>query len=164
MDAASSKVKGRGTIRLVVSAQFKGLHLWWYEGCVCAYGTGSLHFWKDGINAEKYLQDSEQHMLPSRLFQERPCIFHQDNAKTHTAFFKTAWLYSRSPGAGLTCLKFRTFTNWKQLENHEMQITTKKRQVCWIARILHQIRVVNHSSPIDPATGLVSPQTFTDCC
>ncbi len=36
-------------------------------------------------------------MLPSRrrLYQGRPCVFQQDNAKPHTAAITTAWLRSR---------------------------------------------------------------------
>ncbi len=36
-------------------------------------------------------------MLPSRrrLFQGRPCVFQQDNAKQHTAAITTAWLSRR---------------------------------------------------------------------
>ncbi len=36
-------------------------------------------------------------MLPSRqsLFQRRPCVFQQDNAKPHTSAIATAWLRSR---------------------------------------------------------------------
>ncbi len=39
----------------------------------------------------------EQHMLPSiwRLFQGRPSVFQQDNAKPHTAAITTAFLRSR---------------------------------------------------------------------
>ncbi len=38
----------------------------------------------------------EQHMLPFRrhLFQGRPCVFQQDNAKPHAAAITTAWLCS----------------------------------------------------------------------
>ncbi len=41
-------------------------------GCMSACGMGSLHIWKGTINAERYIQVLEQHMLPSRrrLFQE----------------------------------------------------------------------------------------------
>ncbi len=51
-------------------------------GCMSACGMGSLHIWKGTINAERYIQVLEQHMLPSRrrLFQGRPCIFQHDNA------------------------------------------------------------------------------------
>ncbi len=46
-------------------------------GCMSACGMGNLHIWKGTINAERYIQVLEQHMLPSRrrLFQGRPCIF-----------------------------------------------------------------------------------------
>ena len=66
-------------------------------GCISAYGMGSLHIWKGTINAERYIEVLEQHMLPSRqrLFQGRPCIFQQDNAKPHTASITTAWLRRR---------------------------------------------------------------------
>ncbi len=41
-------------------------------GCMSACGMGSLHIWKGTINAERYIQVLEQHMLPSRrrLFQD----------------------------------------------------------------------------------------------
>ncbi len=35
-------------------------------GCMSACGMGSLHIWKGTINAERYIQVLEQHMLPSR--------------------------------------------------------------------------------------------------
>ncbi len=56
-------------------------------GCMSACGMGSLHIWKGTINAERYIQVLEQHMLPSRrrLFQGRPCIFQHDHARPHTA-------------------------------------------------------------------------------
>uniref|UniRef100_A0AAY4BIP7 Tc1-like transposase DDE domain-containing protein n=1 Tax=Denticeps clupeoides TaxID=299321 RepID=A0AAY4BIP7_9TELE len=66
-------------------------------GCMSACGMGSLHVWKGIINAEKYIQVLEQHMLPSRchLFQGRPCIFQQDNARPHSASITTSWLRRR---------------------------------------------------------------------
>ncbi len=64
---------------------------------VCAYGMGSLHVLEGTMNAERYIKVLEQHMLPSRrrVFQGRPCVFQQDNAKPHTAAITTAWLCSR---------------------------------------------------------------------
>ncbi len=61
-------------------------------GCISAYGMGSLH-----VLEERYIKVLEQHMFPSRqhLFQGRPCVFQQDNAKPHTAAITTAWLHSR---------------------------------------------------------------------
>lgn len=47
MDTMSFKIKKRGIIWLVVSAQFKSQHLWWY---------GSLHMWKGTINTERYIK------------------------------------------------------------------------------------------------------------
>uniref|UniRef100_A0A803JAZ8 Tc1-like transposase DDE domain-containing protein n=1 Tax=Xenopus tropicalis TaxID=8364 RepID=A0A803JAZ8_XENTR len=66
-------------------------------GCMSACGMGSLHVWKGSINAEKYIQVLEQHMLPSRrhLFQGRPCIFQQDNSRPHSASITTSWLRRR---------------------------------------------------------------------
>ncbi len=66
-------------------------------GCMSACGMGSLHIWKGTINAERYIQVLEQHMLPSRrrLFQGRPCIFQHDNARPHTASIITSRLRRR---------------------------------------------------------------------
>ena len=36
------------------------------DGCISAYGTGNLHIWKGTINAERYMQAFEQHVLPFR--------------------------------------------------------------------------------------------------
>uniref|UniRef100_A0A8C1ZAB2 Tc1-like transposase DDE domain-containing protein n=1 Tax=Cyprinus carpio TaxID=7962 RepID=A0A8C1ZAB2_CYPCA len=66
-------------------------------GCMSACGMGSLHIWKGSINAERYIQVLEQHMLLSRrrLFQGRPSIFQHDNARPHTASITTSWLRRR---------------------------------------------------------------------
>ncbi len=66
-------------------------------GCISAYGMGSLHVLESTMNVERFIKVLEQHMLPSRrrLFQERFCVFQQDNAKPHTAAITTAWLRSR---------------------------------------------------------------------
>uniref|UniRef100_A0A9J7WZK0 Tc1-like transposase DDE domain-containing protein n=1 Tax=Cyprinus carpio carpio TaxID=630221 RepID=A0A9J7WZK0_CYPCA len=63
-------------------------------GCVSALGKGNLHFCEGTINAEKYIEILEHNMLPSRrhLFQGRPCIFQQDNAKPHSAHITKSWL------------------------------------------------------------------------
>ena len=62
--------------------------------CDGARGMGNLHICEGTINAERNIQVSEQHMLPSRqrLFQGHPCLFQQDNAETHSARVTTAWL------------------------------------------------------------------------
>ncbi len=58
---------------------------------------GSLHVLEGTMNAESYIKVLEQHMLPSRrrLFQGRPCVFQQDNAKPHTAAITAASLHRR---------------------------------------------------------------------
>uniref|UniRef100_A0AAR2K5U3 Tc1-like transposase DDE domain-containing protein n=1 Tax=Pygocentrus nattereri TaxID=42514 RepID=A0AAR2K5U3_PYGNA len=66
-------------------------------GCVSAHGMSNMHICEGTINAKRYIQVLEQHMLPSkqRLFQGRPCLFQQDNAKPHSARVTTAWLHSK---------------------------------------------------------------------
>ncbi len=66
-------------------------------GCISAYGMGSFNVLEGTMNAERYIQVLEQHMLTFRqpLFQGRSCVFQQDNAKPHTAAITTAWLCSR---------------------------------------------------------------------
>ncbi len=59
-------------------------------GCISAYGMGSLHVLEGTMNAERYINVLEQHMLPSSR-----CEFQQDNVKPHTAAIRTAWLHSR---------------------------------------------------------------------
>ncbi len=80
-------------------------------GCMSVFGMGSLHIWKGTINAERYIQVLEQHMLPSRcrLFQGRPCIFQHDNARPHMA-----------------SLQSRSFTHRKHLAHHKEEDATKK--------------------------------------
>jgi len=68
-------------------------------GCISTHGTGNLHIWKGTINAERYIV-LEQRMLScvwmiDVVFQGRPYIFPQDNAKPHTASISTPWLHSR---------------------------------------------------------------------
>ncbi len=64
-------------------------------GCMSACGMGSLRIWKGTINAEKYIQVLEQHMLPSRrrLFQGRPCIF--QHFQHFPTSITTSWLRRR---------------------------------------------------------------------
>ena len=36
-------------------------------GCMSVHGLGSLHIWKGSINAEEYIEVSEQHLLPDNI-------------------------------------------------------------------------------------------------
>ncbi len=58
---------------------------------------GRLYVLEGTMHAERYIKVLGQHVLPSRrcLFQGRPCVFQQDNAKPHTATITTACLRSR---------------------------------------------------------------------
>ena len=66
-------------------------------GCVNTSGISNLHICEGTIKDEKYIQVLEQHMLPSKqhLFQGRPYLFQQDNAKALSARATTAWLRSK---------------------------------------------------------------------
>ncbi len=59
-------------------------------GCINAYNMGSLHVLEGTVNAERYIQVLEEHMLPSRR-----CVFQQNNAKPHSVAIITAGLHSR---------------------------------------------------------------------
>ena len=95
MDVVSSWPNRKRTIQIVISAKPPSVMVW---GCVSSHGImGNLHICEGTISAERYVQVLEQHMLPSkqRLFQRRPCLFIQDNAKPHSACVITAWLRSK---------------------------------------------------------------------
>ncbi len=53
-------------------------------GCISVYSMGSLHVLEGTMNAKRYINVLEQHMLPSRR------VFQKDNAKPHTAAITTA--------------------------------------------------------------------------
>ena len=116
------------------------------------YGVGSLHIWKDSIHAEEYMEVLEQHMLSSRqcLCQGRPCIFQQDNAKPDTATLHNSMASQESPGVELVWLRSRTFIYGKHLAHLKIKNPATKVQGCWAARILHQTRMGQHSSPETP--------------
>ncbi len=65
-------------------------------GCISAYGMGSFGRHYECWMVYKGFRATYS-MLPSRrhLFQGKPCVFQQDNAKPHTAAITTAWLHSR---------------------------------------------------------------------
>ncbi len=139
--------------------------------CISAYGMGSLHVLEGTMNAERYIKVLEQHMLPSRwcLFQGRPCVFQQDNAKPHSAAITTAWLHSR---------RVRVL-NWpacspdlSPIENIWCIIKWKIRQRCkgqrW-PRTLQQLetyirpRMGPNSNTKTPETHNLDAQTSSNC-
>ncbi len=89
--APDQRRKGSSSLLPATSPKPGSVMVW---GCVSALGKGNLHFCDGTINAEKYIEILEHNMLPSRrhLFQGRPCIFQQDNAKPHSAHITKSWL------------------------------------------------------------------------
>ncbi len=94
MDAVSSGLKRMKNFQRVISVCLKasisegmGVHTCIRYGQLACFGR---HY-------EWFIKVLEQHMHPSRwcLFQGRPCVFQQDNVKTHTTAITTAWLCSR---------------------------------------------------------------------
>ncbi len=89
-------LKRTRTTQVVISAQFRSLHLWWYgvawvRVAWAAYTSGKAPSMLKGYPS------SRTTYAPSRrrLFQGRPCIFQHDNARPHTASITTSWLRRR---------------------------------------------------------------------
>ncbi len=84
---------GHRVLRAKEEGDLPSLMVW---GCISAYGMGSLHILEGTMNAEGYIKVLEQHMLPfrRRLFQGRPCVFQQDNAKPYTAAITISYIGS----------------------------------------------------------------------
>ncbi len=95
-DAVSSGLKRRETFQRVISVQFKSQHLWWYGVHKCIR-YGQLACFGRHYECWKVYKGFRETYAPSRrrLFQGRPCVLQQDNAKPHTAAITTAWLRSR---------------------------------------------------------------------
>ncbi len=119
---------------------------------VCAYGMGSLHVLEGTMNAERYIKVLEQHMLPSRrrVFQGRPCVFQQDNAKPHTAAITTAWLCSRQVQV----------LNWPACSPDLSPIENTNSSA---AGNLYQARMGQNSNTKTPETHNLDAQTSSDC-
>ncbi len=89
--APDQRRKGSSRLLPATSPKARVCHGMGLCQCPC---KGNLHFCDGTINAEKYIEILEHNMLPSRrhLFQGRPCIFQQDNAKPHSAHITKSWL------------------------------------------------------------------------
>ncbi len=94
MDAVCSGPKKKRIIQTVTSNKSKSQGLSWYGVVSVPLAKLTCTSVMAPINAEKYIEILEHNMLPSRghLFQGRPCIFQQDNAKPHSAHITKSWL------------------------------------------------------------------------
>ncbi len=134
-------------------------------GCISAYGMDSLHVLEGTMNAERYIKVLKQHMLPSRwrLFQGRPCVFQQDNAKPHTAAITTAWLHSRrvrvlnwpACSPDLSPIENIFIIKWK--------IRQKTTTNSSAAGNLYQARMGPNSNTKTPETHNLDSQTSSNC-
>ncbi len=94
MDAVCSGPKKKRIIQTVTSNKSKSQGSVVVWGCVSALGKVTCTSVMAPLMLEKYIEILEHNMLPSRrhLFQGRPCIFQQDNAKPHSAHITKSWL------------------------------------------------------------------------
>ena len=68
-------------------------------GCMSAQGVGSLHFINGTVNAVRYQNILEEHILPSIRNLQSPggeYIFQQDGAACHTARSVKTWLQANN--------------------------------------------------------------------
>uniref|UniRef100_A0AAR2L1I4 Transposase Tc1-like domain-containing protein n=1 Tax=Pygocentrus nattereri TaxID=42514 RepID=A0AAR2L1I4_PYGNA len=63
-------------------------------GCVSAHGMGNLHICEGTINAERYIQVLEQHMLPSKQHNAKPHSAHVEYLDVHIL---PKWIGRRGP-------------------------------------------------------------------
>ncbi len=113
MDAVCSGPKKKRIIQTVPSNKSKSQGLSWYGVVSVPLAKVTCTSVMATINAEKYIEILEHNMLPSRrhLFQGRPCIFQQDNAKPHSAHITKSWLRRKRvrvldwPACSPTCLQ-----------------------------------------------------------
>ncbi len=94
MDAVCSGPKKKMIIQTVTSNKSKSQGLSWYGVVSVPLAKVTCTSVMAPLMLEKYIEILEHNMLPSRrhLFQGRPCIFQQDNAKPHSAHITKSWL------------------------------------------------------------------------
>ncbi len=94
MDAVCSGPKKKRIIQTVTSNKSKSQGLSWYGVVSVPLAKVTCTSVMAPLMLKKYIEILEHNMLPSRrhLFQGRPCIFQQDNAKPHSAHITKSWL------------------------------------------------------------------------
>ncbi len=98
MDAVCSGPKKKRIIQTVTSNKSKSQGLSWYGVVSVPLAKVTCTSVMAPLMLKKYIEILEHNMLPSRrhLFQGRPCIFQQDNAKPHSAHITKSWLQRKS--------------------------------------------------------------------
>ncbi len=93
----SSGLKRTRTTQVVISAQFRSLHLWWYGVAWVRVALGSLPHLERHHQCWKVYPSSRTTYAPIQTssLSGRPCIFQHDNARPHTASITTSWLRRR---------------------------------------------------------------------
>lgn len=133
------------TIWLIISTQFKILHLWWYWGAFISMGLAACICRKAPLAPKVYtgfrrtyspiqmrsFSWKAWHILLSKFSSKQ--YFSKPVLKRHTVCHTAAWLCSRSLAAELAWLLSRPFNYWVHHETQKFKI--------WEARILYQTRV-----------------------
>ena len=131
----------------LLSAQSSKANICDGMGVVSARGMGNLHICEGDVNAERYIQVLEQHMLPSkqRLFQGRHGFFQQDSVEPHSTCVTTAWLHSKR----VWVLDWPACSpDLSSVENVWRIMKRKIRQAsdCWATEVVYPSRMGNIST------------------
>jgi transposase len=130
--------RARGTVEALKSenvhhhiAHPRQINIW---ACFSAAGLGYCYIYNDILNAKRFTNILNTHLLPSAdlLFTETPrqqWYFLQDNAPTHTARITKKWLHDH----GITCIDFPPYSPdlnpienlWQNIENRVEQGESK---------------------------------------
>lgn len=156
MDAATSGLNRRWTIRIVISTQLKSQHSWWKGGGLVNMALVSC------TSAEWYIQVLEQNILPSRyLFRGRPCLYQQDNVKHHILHVLQQY--------GSILKRVRVLNgpvcslDLSPTENIWRKNMTKEVAKCWVAKIVHQVSIGKYFSFKVAAVFLLSSKMLAGC-
>uniref|UniRef100_A0AAY5LDI0 Tc1-like transposase DDE domain-containing protein n=1 Tax=Esox lucius TaxID=8010 RepID=A0AAY5LDI0_ESOLU len=127
-------------------------------GCISAHGMGECT-----INTQQYILVLEQHMLPSSLFQGRPCPFQQDNAKPHSARITTAWLRSERAWVLNWSACSPDLSPIENILHYDMKNTTKQTFEQTVEQLKsYKARMGKHFTLKTTANGILSSQTLTE--
>ena len=156
MDVMSSGPKRKGLSRLLSE---QSQHLWWYGGVLVTMAS-----WVTctSVNAPLMLRCTYRFWSNmcchgwQCLFQRRPCLFQQDNARPHSARVTTVWLRSKRVRV-LACLHSRPVSN--QVQNMTTEPWIVKQLKSYIKQEWERIPPYKAST-----ISVLSSQTLIECC